>query len=419
MKLPTFTRLTIKNWRQFANLDIEFHPTLTIITGSNGAGKSTILKLLAQHFGWHVPLLATPKHGKSGTLTYSSGVWEELLRGIQPYGPSVGELTYSNEYTTALRVPETGGIEFNVSFDNMQSVTGMNIGSHRPIGNYQQVANIPTNALGPSQAYQMYFNEVNSRHHNSYTQYSPTYRMKEAIISMAMFGAGNQYVERNDEVARAFEGFKQVLSKILPDSIGFSDISVRVPDVVLETSSGDFVIDSASGGIMALIDLAWQIFLFAQGKESFVVLIDEPENHLHPSMQRSLLASLISAFPNAQFVVATHSPFMVSSVKSSLVYALKYEKTGDSIGTQARNTVSSIRLDSANRAGTASEILRDVLGVPVTLPEWAEQDIRDIAANYTLPDITPDALNRLRADLNAAGLGEYYPDALRHMVSPQ
>lgn len=419
MTSPTFSRLSVHDWRQFAELDVEFHPKLTVITGSNGAGKSTILRLLAQHFGWHMPLLATPTFGKSGSLTYSSGVWASLLREPQPQGPNVGELSYSNGLTTALRVPAAGGIQFNVGFDNMQGVTGMNIGSHRPIGNYQQVANIPTNALGPSQAYQMYFAEVTNRYQNAFTQHSPTYRMKEAIISMAMFGPGNQYVQRNDEVANAFEGFKGVLSKILPPSIGFRDISVRVPDVVLETQSGDFVIDAASGGIMSLIDLAWQIFLFAQGKGEFVVLIDEPENHLHPSMQRSLLASLTKAFPTAQFVIATHSPFMVSSVKDSYVYALKYEESEKGIQGEARNTVRSIRLDSANRAGTASEILRDVLGVPVTLPEWAEQDIQRIAANYTLQEITPQTISNLRGDLDAAGLGEYYPEALRHLVGAQ
>ena len=133
MTSPTFSRLSVHDWRQFAELDVEFHPKLTVITGSNGAGKSTILRLLAQHFGWHMPLLATPTFGKSGGLTYSSGVWASLLREPQPQGPKVGELSYSNGLTTALRVPAAGGIQFNVGFDNMQGVTGMNIGSHRVV----------------------------------------------------------------------------------------------------------------------------------------------------------------------------------------------------------------------------------------------------------------------------------------------
>ncbi|MGQ0518664.1 AAA family ATPase, partial [Bacillus sp. D-CC] len=58
----------------------------------------------------------------------------------------------------------------------------------------------------------------------------------------------------------------------------------------------------------------------------FVVTIDEPENHLHPSMQRSLLNDFVKAFPKAQFIVVTHSPFIVSSIRESNVYALKHEK---------------------------------------------------------------------------------------------
>lgn len=58
--------------------------------------------------------------------------------------------------------------------------------------------------------------------------------------------------------------------------------------------------------------------------DSFLVIVDEIENHLHPSMQRSILPNLVKAFPSAQFIVTTHSPFVVNSVIDSSVYALKY-----------------------------------------------------------------------------------------------
>ena len=48
----TSKRLQIQSWRQFRDLDIEFHARLTIITGGNGAGKTTVLNLLSRHFGW-------------------------------------------------------------------------------------------------------------------------------------------------------------------------------------------------------------------------------------------------------------------------------------------------------------------------------------------------------------------------------
>ncbi|MEG8241504.1 hypothetical protein MKR66_18290 [Acinetobacter baumannii] len=38
--------------------------------------------------------------------------------------------------------------------------------------------------------------------------------------------------------------------------------------------------------------------------------------------------------------------------------------------------VVSYKLDLNQKAATASEILRDVLGVPVTLPKWADDELQ-------------------------------------------
>jgi hypothetical protein len=238
--------------------------------------------------------------------------------------------------------------------------------------------------------------------------------MKEAIISMATFGPGNANVQANPVLAKLFTDFKTILSKVLPTAIGFRDISIRIPDVVLVTDSGEFVIDAASGGLMSIIDLSWQIFLFSQNKDGFTVTIDEPENHLHPSMQRSILRRLVDAFPKAQFIVVTHSPFVVSSMRDSFVFALAHAEVDTTANSEfATNQVSSIRLDLDSKAATASEILRDVLGVPVTLPEWAETDLLKITEQFSHRPITEANINSLKEALKSAGLSEYLPDALK------
>jgi predicted ATP-binding protein involved in virulence len=47
-----------------------------------------------------------------------------------------------------------------------------------------------------------------------------------------------------------------------------------------------------------------------------IVIIDELDMHLHPKWQRHVVKDLKSAFPNMQFVVTTHSPFIVQSLAS-------------------------------------------------------------------------------------------------------
>src|SRR5690606_18382237 len=112
----------------------------------------------------------------------------------------------------------------------------------------------------------------------------PFYKMKEYLIAMATFGAGNQYATPILELLSAYQGFVEVLRLVLPDSLGFRDLSIRTPEIVVVTDSGDFLLDEASGGLMVLVDLCWRLHLYSLGRDRFVVAMDEPENHLHPSM---------------------------------------------------------------------------------------------------------------------------------------
>jgi hypothetical protein len=414
-----FKKITLSNWRQFSAVDIDFHDRLTIITGANGAGKTTILRLLSQHFGWHSILLATPRRKDSTSgFQYSTGVRGPSNASSQ--NSIVGSIQYENDKISDIVIPESGGAQYQASLISQQAVIGLHINSHRHQQNYQQVTSIPTNLIGAEQAYGLYFSEAMQRFHGGFSQFSPTYRMKEAIISMATFGPGSANIQGNPEVERLFNEFKIILGKLLPPTIGFVDISVRIPDVVLTTKSGEFLLDAASGGLSSLIDLAWQIFLFAHNKEDFCVTMDEPENHLHPSMQRSLLSRLINAFPKAQFIVATHSPFIVSSVRDSSVYALQYIKSNEDKQPGSDEftdrKVQSIPLDLDSKAATATEILRDVLGVPVTLPEWAELDLSAITRDISALGINENSLSLLRERLSAAGLSEYFPEALREII---
>ncbi|WP_426726995.1 AAA family ATPase, partial [Curtobacterium flaccumfaciens] len=61
-----FKRLVVEGWRQFESIDIAIHPRLTILTGANGCGKTTLINLFARNFGVHREYLATPKVDKEG-----------------------------------------------------------------------------------------------------------------------------------------------------------------------------------------------------------------------------------------------------------------------------------------------------------------------------------------------------------------
>mgnify|MGYP002525481667 CR=1 FL=1 len=91
-----------------------------------------------------------------------------------------------------------------------------------------------------------------------------------------------------------------------------------------ETMSDGF---KSTIGIVA--DMAYRCILLngflgedAVIKTPGIVLIDEIDQFLHPRWQRHILQDLRNAFPNIQFIVTTHSPFIIQSVQNKNLIAL-------------------------------------------------------------------------------------------------
>ena len=63
---------------------------------------------------------------------------------------------------------------------------------------------------------------------------------------------------------------------------------------------------------------------------SGIVIIDEIDAHLHVSLQKKILSFLDNSYPNIQFIVSTHSPFVLQSVDNAVIFDLsKLEQLED------------------------------------------------------------------------------------------
>ena len=424
-----FERMKLSGWRQFSTVEIVFDEQLTILTGSNGAGKTTLLNLLIQHFGIQKPYLGTPTR-KDGVTYFTSNVFSfasRLLKWFEaqndPNTASVGSISYSNGGATPLLVPKAGSQSYNAALPQAQPVLGFHMPSHRAMPNYQQVPTVAFGGIDPEQAFDRLYPEVSSFYVGSHTGNSTIFRLKELLANWASYGESNSRLSGNESQKVAFDGFVELLKIILPHDLGFEELEVIPPDVVLKTTTGDFLIDSLSGGLLALVEMAALIYtrqLRTDGKHGFVVTMDEPENHLHPAMQRAVLPSLMKAFPQVQFIVATHSPFVVASYANASVYALKYENVSivpdaDTDNQQdglRERKVQSVRLDFKLGLTNTNDVLRDVLGVSVTYPLWVEDKLTELVEKYKLRDFNKETLESFKADLADYGLAETLPGAL-------
>ena len=83
------------------------------------------------------------------------------------------------------------------------------------------------------------------------------------------------------------------------------------------------------------------------------LLIDEIENHLHPTWQRRVIPALLKYFPGLQIFATTHSPFVVAGRKAGQVHLLEWHEDGITASTNTEDIV----------GWTMDEVLRTFMGV--------------------------------------------------------
>lgn len=97
---------------------------------------------------------------------------------------------------------------------------------------------------------------------------------------------------------------------------------------------GELKLDQLSDGIQNVFgmvaDIAYRCYLLNShlGKNAIketegIVLIDEVDMHLHPEWQQVILRDLQLAFPKLQFIVTTHSPQVLSTVKKENIRVIR------------------------------------------------------------------------------------------------
>lgn len=144
-----------------------------------------------------------------------------------------------------------------------------------------------------------------------------------------------QHMADAEAIEDWFNGFVSILKKLFHDASLELIFNYHDYSFLIKTQMGEFPFTGLSAGYSAVLDIITDLILKMQTQNRYVrvfdmpgiVLIDELETHLHLSLQKDILPLLTSIFPRIQFIVSTHSPFILNAIRDVTVYDLASHET--------------------------------------------------------------------------------------------
>lgn len=354
------------------NIDIpianEKYPHL-IITGKNGSGKTVLLNAVAEF------LTITIKDIRG--LLFEDKYVEELMNTITQR--DVYELDNQRDYLIKEknRILEKVNVGFigdtykkNIvdKYKNDDFVIIMYTAYRKP----EMVE--PQNPTKPQYNYNKKWN-VKDTTTNQFLNFLSDLKIQEALAR------NERQIDDADRINAWFVDFEKLLQQIFQDDnlkleFNYKDYSFKIC-----TEGKKFKFTELSDGFAAALDIVADLILKMQDKDSLtrayekegIVLIDEIETHLHLGLQKIIMPLLTQVFPNIQFIVTTHSPFVLSSMPNAVAYDLEHREVLDDLTEYSYESLAEGYFGVKTQSSYAEmqlNTLKELLGKEV----WTEAD---------------------------------------------
>lgn len=362
--------ITIHNFRCYEEKTMEFRPGINLLIGDNSVGKTSLLRAcnlvlnsFFAGFSDEYTVWKSPENddfrevGSSDTLStndlpisISFHLSESDLHPIRRRDASSYDFDYSQELVLEKRSKKNSRnlitrLQPIVRYAKTLQMNGIEVrdGEAEQLNPLPLFASYTTEDIHSKRKF-----DKDKKKFNKYP-HKPTFGYIECFDSKGLLDC---WIKRMLVLREAKKGEVEIANvrAAVLKALGkegcniISDIDIRPNDgeVFFILADGrevrtELLSDGYRRLVSIVVDLAIRCALLNKtiyGEEAYMrthgtAIIDEIDEHQHPSLQVRVLKALRNTFPKIQFIISTHSPLVISSVESNddnVVYKLNYDE---------------------------------------------------------------------------------------------
>jgi predicted ATP-binding protein involved in virulence len=298
-----------------------------IITGKNGSGKTVLLNAISD-------FLNTIKSDKSAEfLGYQKQLdsWNNILRNAID---ERGRMQAQNVISNVTKQIENLYGKIDLQSDLLGSIIEKYNKGEFVIAFYQADRKVKmSEPKNPTKPVYNKKGDVKDTATSQFLNFLSDLKIQEALAR------NEKQTKDADEINAWFEDFAGMMRQIYQDNNLSLEFNYRDYSFKICTEGKKFKFTEVSDGFAAVLDIVADLILKMQDDNSLtrsyqkegIVLIDEIETHLHLALQKVIMPLLTKVFPNIQFIITTHSPFVLSSMPNAVAYDLEHQEVLDNL----------------------------------------------------------------------------------------
>lgn len=296
------TGVEIKNVRHLKNISIPLSTEKRkhlILTGKNGSGKTSVLESLRQNLGDIVCDNFKSQSEIDQQIEISTKMWlqtyEKILLG----------------WTDGV-IAECDYVALHEKYGNNQFI----IAYYKAERFSQSEISDTIERVELKDQYKIYE--------------TPGVKLLKYMVSLKAtqaFAQQQGIKQRAAEIEAWFTRFQGIMQRVFQDPTLKLEFDIETFKFsILQQGHEPFDFNTMSSGYSAVFEIINDLTMRTEKKGTNIegiVLIDEMEAHLHLELQKVIFPLLTELFPNLQFIISTHSPFILNSIENAVIFDLE------------------------------------------------------------------------------------------------